>query len=147
MRLLKQPDEPVCLIYASAMMLGMEPEEIFDILGRRVGLYNYHLQEIVDIALTRGIALVPYQAVPWSILSLKNIDEFKLLMPAEQAIDMFIKRIAGRRALLCNAAHICAWDGNQVFDPHGRIYEIDNFIARVEDKRHIEAWISYQIIS
>ena len=145
MRLHKQTKEPYCLIYASAMMLDMEPTEIFSALGERKGLYNYHIQEIIDLALARGVAMVQVDYAPWAVGSFKHLDDFMFLMPEEQSRARFITRLEGRRAIVCNSSHVVAWDGKEIYDPRGRIYSLDTFIKAATDRRHVLAFIGIKI--
>lgn len=102
--------------------------------------YNYrgiHLQEIVDLCLKKGKALVPIELYPRTA-SQKDPLVGRLLWNHKTALQRFGEMIHQQLGILIGeglkGGHACAWDGHIVFDPNGRTYPITEF-------KVLECWI------
>lgn len=86
MNLLNQDGKPMCMIYSAAMALGITPEEIIKEIGHdgteikwpsmtgNNRLRGVSIQEIIDLALKRNIALVCLDAYPHNSPSVATTD-------------------------------------------------------------------------
>jgi hypothetical protein len=90
---------------------------------------GHHIQEILDVCFRRDVYLTLVQPLPM-------LPEGTRVYTYEQAEKRWEKLIMGNPAILIGANHACAWDGEHVYDPNGRIYKITNFLAR-------EAWVKF----
>lgn len=133
-----------CLVYSLAMLLDEEVDVLIQELGhngmQRVfpgeppHCYNgHHMQEIIDVAISRGYSLTLIEFFPRYASSLDPTD-WKALYDDKQAEERFRQRITGRRCLLLSNSHACAWDGDIVWDPNGRKYFFPSMTF-------VEAWI------
>ncbi len=147
MKLLKMRGND-CLLYSAAMILDEDPRTLEKEIGHdgsaiwwpQVKLpyshRGYHIQEIIDCCIKRGFGLVPIEAHPCSASYLAPTD-IKILSPPDQAMERFQRLIANRRGILLGKRHACAWDGSQVYDPNGRIIDLNQFEVR-------ECWILWK---
>ena len=145
--LMMQSGEHQCLLYSIAMLLGDKPAALQKELGHKGNetwwpelsipyCYNgYHIQEIIDLCLTRGRVLVPIELFPVSA-PMNERQNVKMIYDYEHAVKRFTNHLLGNRGLLITENHACAWDGKRVFDPNGRT-------ARLEDYRIKECWLYF----
>lgn len=133
-----------CLLYATAMLLDETPERLIKDLGhngkRQPWLpndpieINFNIQEIVDLALRRGIALVEIDACPANA----NIDGQPgiPIWEKEKWVARFMQYITSYKSLIrCryhnrHRDHIVACDGEMIYDPIGRILDFDTFFQK-----------------
>ena len=154
MKLLKQNrQEPNCLVFAAAMTMDVDPEEIFKFAGHRgqdiwwpdqIGdsrLRGFHIQEIIEYGLNIGYALTPIEADPCSApvgcdLLVRNIHR---LIEAEANFNSWIDNF---NAILITKHHALAWDYNsrRCYDPNGMIQKISDYEVH-------EAWLVIEIKS
>lgn len=139
MKLLTQT-KPQCLLYSLAMLLDETPEAIIKELGhdgmdvwwpeyddqRR---YRSHtMQEAQDVCITRGKALACIQACPTQAPD-GRADIAK--MTYEDNESRFLSILYCRPGMLIGESkgggHACAWDGWNVYDPNGSIYDLNDF--------------------
>ena len=123
-------EKPQCLLYSAAMMLDMAPGALALALGhdgmevwwpqyedhRR--FRSHSMQEMIDIFLELGVALVPIHGCPRQAPNGEARDTFK------SPIQRFTDHIKGRQAILIGKTengnpHAWAWDGNMILDPRG----------------------------
>jgi len=140
--------KPQCLLYSAAMVLGLEVEDITDLLGhdgmeivadlktndRYAGV---HIQEIQTIAFRLGRYLCPVEPIPASQHG-DNIRPLYSICGTDYAVR-FMAMTAGRQGILIGASakgneHAVAFDDDTVYDPLGKKYSIGFFQTR-------EAWI------
>lgn len=98
---------------------------------------NFHIQEILDVCLSRGHGLMPVELMPCSLQL--GASEARVLWDQSKAFSRFTKIINGKSGILIGETesripHATAWDGHKIYDPRGMILEITDFIIR-------EAWI------
>lgn len=136
MNLIKM-DNPQCLIYSIAMVLDQTPEEVIEGLGHNglevmwprlplpYALRGIHIQEMVDYALKCGFAVIEVEAIPCNN-PLGNTDDQEMEV-FEDPISRLEDHLIGKKAVLTSLKHACAWDGEKVYDPNGRIYTLENF--------------------
>lgn len=129
MNLLRQTGDN-CLLYAAAMVLDANPDDICAAVGHdgtqiwwpdEVGTRrrrSHHPQELIDYAALLGLTFIEIEAIPrigWSSKDAKPI--FK---EPEKRFENWLR---GRRAILLVISgllnHAVAWDGKEVFDPKG----------------------------
>jgi len=144
MKLLKMQTHS-CTLYSAAMVLNEEPENLIKELGHdgldvvwpdHVGAARSRgvsMQEVQDLCMPRGHALAFIEAYPHSI-SLEGAEPYPVYSEA-QASERIYKILHRRTAILIgqmpsNLQHACAWDGQRVFDPQGRTYELEHFPLR-----------------
>jgi len=110
MKLIKQKG-PRCLIWAAAMVLDTEPEEIIEFVGRDC-IAGVHIQEIQAFAFSKGIALCPYEPHPVLASTLIKIE------PIGWQEEPWLK-YEGIMLGETNDGkyHAVAWDGGQILDP------------------------------
>lgn len=133
MKLIRNPNPWSCMLCSVAMVLDMEIIElirkighngskvVFPVLpepGRRRG---FHLQEFITIAIDRGFAVTPIEALPYATPDGKheypiNFPDFKI---------RFQKYMIGVPGILTGLArqwrHAVAWNGKDIYDPRGQI--------------------------
>lgn len=150
MKLLKMEGHR-CAIYSMAMLLDLPPAEIEKALSHD-GLrklwpqfqppycyQGHHIQELIDLCLSRQIAMVPIEPFLRTGCAMRP-GEWKPVWSKERCAHRLEERLQGRRALLVGSGHACAWDGNIVYDPNGRVYPLDSFQLQ-------EAWLLFGITS
>lgn len=151
---IQQQNEPNCLVYAAAMVMKVDPEDIFTFAGHRgqevwwpdqVGnkkLRGFHIQEIIEFGLDNGYALTPLELFPMSAPAGLN-DQAKMIYDLPTCEDNFHVWLQHFNAILITPNHAVAWDSinQQCFDPNGRIYGITKL------KELHEAWLVIQIKS
>lgn len=141
--------EHLCLIYSLAMVLDVPPSEIIERLGHdgqevwwpkhRVpySFRGVHIQEAVDLCLAYGRGLVLIELYPRTG-STMTPTVGRILWPTEDCEVRFKKTIHQRPGILIGKAqgggHACAWDGDMVFDPNGKMYHLSEF-------KSLECWL------
>lgn len=148
MDLLIQPqDEPNCLVYSAAMIMGCEPDEILRYIGHHgqevwwpeakgnAKFRGVHIQEIVDFALETGWSITPIDLYPMSA-PLGFEKSARKLWLEDECRTRFITWLQFFPAILIHPSHATAWDvvTKKVFDPNGLIREIEHL-------QIIEAWV------
>jgi len=139
-----------CLLYAAAMVLDADPEDICAATGHsgndiwwpdEVGARkkrSHHPQELIDYAAILGLTFVKIIAIPrigWTEATCKPI--------FVEPMKRLERWLMGRRAILLVTSgslnHAVAWDGKEVFDPKG-------FKASIEDYEIEVAYILTKLI-
>lgn len=129
-------DKPQCLLYAAAMVLDEDPKVLIKEIGHN-GLdiwwpelkdssryRGFHIQEIIDLCLTRQKCLVPIDIFGRSAPS-GHPQGWKLVPGIDK--ERFENHIDGAIGILIGETHSAAWNGYEVYDPNGVIYSIDSF--------------------
>ena len=137
MRLIKLPKgKHQCLIYATAMLLDVEPSEIIEILGHdgidiwwpELAVPNcfrgVHIQEILDVCAHFGYGLICYQVMPRTS-PFGRVDMVRNIFEVDKALER-IDRYLKEPGLIVTDVHACAWDGESVYDPNGMITSIQS---------------------
>ena len=79
---------------------------------------GYHIQEILDCFLSRGVSM--YRVDGYPLLHVVGCTPRPVYPDAEAR---FVRLIEGRRAMIygtvLRGAHMVAWDGSRVYDPSG----------------------------
>ena len=155
MKLLRQKqNEPNCLVYSAAMVMNIDPEKIFEITGHRgqevwwketTGhqmLRGFHIQEIINVGLQMGYALVPYDKYPFSAPDGMH-DKARMIDTEYNCEFNFYHILTKANAILISSSHAVAWDcvEQKCYDPNGLIYEIEKF------KNLWQAWLVFEIKS
>jgi len=133
-----------CLVYSLAMLIEEDPDVIIAEIGHDgteawwdygppYSYRGYHIQEIIDVCLLRGIGLTPIEATPLLGCAMQP-GSHRQVWPPEEAQARMHNILQGRPAILIGPGHACAWDGNIVFDPNGRNMPLSEF-------RPMEAWL------
>ena len=136
MKLIRQPNAYSCTLASAAMVFDTTTKNLIRIIGhdgsaiifpnlpepiRRKG---FHFQEIVDAAEVLGFALIPIEAEP--VQTPNGVDEYALNFPESR----FYNHIFGNPGLISGMVrkywHCIAWDGEKVYDPNGRIYDLSD---------------------
>lgn len=152
MRLVRQPDKYSCAAASLAMLADVSFEEVIKALGYdgTMNLNNmalgFPIPEIIDTALDSfGIALVSFELAP-AISEYKRDEGIPLYNDdyVNQRIDALLP---GRPGLITgfysiDKYHMVAWDGEQIYDPHGRVYPLhdpepmimDRFLMALDSK-------------
>ena len=136
MNLLKMPDHN-CLVYSTAMLLDCSPQDIFEFCGHDgntsvwhtepypYNLRGFHIQEIVEFAITRGYALIqldvrPSHAPTMDVADVCYVPESKITERLKFYLDRY-------DCLLIMSGHACAWERETklVYDPNGFTKSID----------------------
>lgn len=132
----EQPDNASCLITAIAMVIDVPVVTLIEEVGKpykdiihfgRPGSLKYrghHPQDFTKVLLDRGWALVINYA-RWPAM---HFFDRKCLMCG--GTGKFKGRwedgnllINGNKGILQYGHHFCAWDGEQVYNPNGQIYD------------------------
>ena len=150
MKLLNQQGKQQCLLYAGAMLLNEDPSILIKEIGHdgleRVWkdlhmprcLRGFHIQEILDCCMRRGYGLMLVELLPRSGAQGSRLWR-KVFVTDNIAHDRFAAAIEGRQGIFIGKAasggnHAVAWDGENIYDPNGRIYGVDEFHFK-------EAWL------
>ncbi len=150
MKLLKQSGHK-CILYSAAMVLnentlvleqeiGHDGQEVvYDDLVEPMCLRGFHIQEILGCFLARGKGLMLIEAMPRSGPQ-GHSELWHTIFSESKASRRFIRLLQGRQAILIGqnpesgGNHAYAWDGYKVYDPLGRILELNQIPVR-------EAWV------
>ena len=146
----KQGSNNQCDLYSLAMILDEEPATLVAEIGHDGtanqwpemphprNLRGFHIQELQDCCLNRGLCLYPVESLP---VSAPSHTEGTLCHPytCNKAATRFMLAIENRRAILIGRppsgpGHAVAWDGHMIYDPNGMIYNLSAFQVQ-------EAWI------
>jgi len=152
---------PHCLLYSAAMVLNTPVE----VLRKEIGytgneiwwpnakkpvhrLRTFHMQEIIDCALRRNIALTPIEVLPrmspegmednWKLMA----DEIRLRSRIQEYLKNRIGILIGTKP---SGPHAVAWAENHIYDPspiQGGIYELGKSMIEF---RICEFWIANRI--
>ena len=120
MRLLKM-DRPICMIASLAILLNQSIDEILDVADYKADEErSHHFQELIDIANVFGYSLLFIEPEP----KLNGIEEV-----IADPIGRLRRHMLNRKGLVCMGEkwHMCAWGGGLVYDPNGRIYNINYY--------------------
>jgi hypothetical protein len=140
LKLIVQPNRCSCGLVSLAMLLDESldnlileighdgTEKVWPHLPEPLCYKGFHTQELLDVALTRGYALVQIDASPWG-LSIES-EKPNRIFTDEQEDSRMILHMEGVQGILIGeveggARHACAWDGKLVYDPRGHIYNVD----------------------
>lgn len=144
MKLIKQPNSWSCTVAAAAMVLDCEIKEIIDYVdhdGSEIILPNlkppgcykgFHIQEIIDVVLLMGYTMTPIEARPVQTPTGYHEFEINKWGQFKSSEDRFHYHLTRENGLLIGKAreywHTVAWDSStwRVFDPQGRIYNLDD---------------------
>ena len=155
MKIFKMPKgKHQCLLYSRAMALNEYPKDLIQEIGHD-GLSkwwdkpepecyrSHHIQEFILPLLRRDKCLVPIELYPCSIPLNGLPGDERLLWDQDSCSERFRAIIDGRVGILIGMSgsgigHACAWSGEKVYDPNGRIYGIENFIVK-------ECWLIFEI--
>jgi len=144
MRLLRMGSRNQCLLYSLAMLLNEKPDVLINEIGHDgtdiwwdhappFCYRGHHIQEVIDVCLARGKALVPIEGNPQSGC-FKEPGKSKALWDPDVASKRMERLLKGQEALLIGQTHACAWDGNIVYDPNGRTCSLEEFYP-------LEVWL------
>jgi hypothetical protein len=95
--------------------------------GNRKG---FHWQEIIDAALVLNHAVVPIEARP--IQTATGTDSYEIKFNGfETTEERLLTYLEHTKGVLAGVApsgywHAVAWDGEQVYDPQGRVYPLED---------------------
>lgn len=128
-KLIKQ-ESATCLVASLAMLLdesldtlirelGHDGTEEIE-LGGEVLMHGIHIQEVIDLALRRKIALIQVDRHP-----LMDYGDGNIVQVMEET--RFWDYVNQRDGILIMRTHACAWINNKVYDPNGRIGELDQY--------------------
>ena len=145
--LIHPQDQPNCLVYAAAMVMNADPEEILRYMGHHgqeewwpeaegnARLRGVHIQEIIDYALESDWMVTPVELYPASA-PLGFEKSARKLWLEDECRTRFITWLQFFPAILIHPSHATAWDvvTKKVFDPNGLIREIEHL-------QIIEAWV------
>jgi len=154
-QLLNQRSKPQCMLYAGAMLLDEDPETLISEIGHdgleRVWkdlhmpacLRGFHIQELLDCCMRRGLGLMLVELLPRS--GAQGSTLWRKVFPTDNmAQTRFSAAIQGRPGIFVGKAasggnHAVAWDGENIYDPNGRIYGVDEFHFK-------EAWLLVKLL-
>ena len=149
MELLKQDqNEPNCLACSAVMVIrhvaemerpwymgDLHLENLFTFIGHRgqdelwpartppANLKGVHPQEIIDWYMHFGYTLWLLERFPKSA-PLGHESNPKMVWDGDDSDARFWKYLRIRSAILITQTHALAWDGNNAYDPNGRIIQI-----------------------
>lgn len=133
MKLLKQKG-PRCLLYATAMVLDVAPEEIIEFLGHDC-IVGLHMQESQAFALSKGFLFAPFEPQP-----MLGIAATPLSPPSwsQQPWLQFEGIMLGETRK--GNYHAVAWDGKQILDPaiEPNFSGYHQFWAKTKISNHID---------
>ncbi len=142
MRLIKQPNKWSCAAASLTMLIDhlYPPKSYWEIIGTfgHDGSVETHpgfplgfpIAEIIDTALDSfGVALVTFMLSP-GVLNQKDEEE-KTLYTENYINERVAALLTDKPGLItgyyaARRYHMVAWDGEQIFDPWGRVYPLDD---------------------
>lgn len=128
MKLLKQ-NKPMCLLYAFAMVLDVEPATLVEETGtdgleiwwpHNRGVHQYrghHPQELIDCCTRRGKVVMTIEALPC-------LGSGKVILTPSKCQDRFNDYLNQYEGVITNPTHAVAWDRKKIYDPNGYIYDL-----------------------
>jgi len=153
MRPLRQVGDS-CLLYSAAMLLDETPARLIKELGHdgkrqpwegNTTMMNYHIEEIVDIALKRGLALIEISARPAN----RNVDNAPgiLVWSPEKSDARFLDYITTYPSIIIcytpqGGKHAVACDMEKIYDPRGKILDYESFFRKYVVE---SAWIMMKV--
>jgi hypothetical protein len=96
---------------------------------------GFHSQEIIGAALAMGYAMTPIEAVP--VQTATGVDRHGIVFPdfnsSEERLSAYLYK---SRGIVCGVApsglwHAIAWDGENCYDPQGRVYSMEDIKIRI----------------
>jgi len=132
-----------CLLYATAMLLDVPAEQLISEIGhngegvewpelepRSLCKRGFHIREMIEVCVTRGHGLTPIEIYP-SHCPWRREDLIKPLWNREESLNKFSDIVLGRKGIIIcppvssiGVGHSIAFDGNDCYDPRGKIYKI-----------------------
>jgi len=137
-----------CLLQSIAYLLEEKEEDLAKELGHDGSIVlwpyvkhpfnqvGYHIQEINDLCLRRGKALVEIEYSPQSAPR----GGYEPVRIYSNETERFRSIILNRSGLLITTVHAMAWDGEKVWDPRGEF-------RRITDVTFAEFWLLVDITS
>lgn len=137
MQLQKQPNNWSCLATAFAMAFEMSLEELLIIIGHDGSEeihpslsepYNrrsFHIQEMVDVAIKFDLGIVQIDLEPIHI-----IHDLTWSMGIDcERMRKYLEKFTGVLVGIGTTGrpHAVAWDGVDILDPNGQVYNIKHF--------------------
>jgi len=133
--LIQKPNEHNCIIYSMAMLLNTSVEDlelrlgnlgnqkIWPTLPMPYCYRSYHIQEIIFVAYQLGYAMICfYKNIYLSPTPPYTGTQIPIIVPRAH----ILKLLRGSRALLITERHAMAWNIDQVYDPNGNKFPLDN---------------------
>ena len=127
MKLQIQPNRASCLATAFAMCLDIDVGDIFKILGHdgtEIAFTNlevpmcyrgFHSAELIHLAYIHSGKII--LELPKSLDISHDYKDIKSFKPAYK-----IEKYLQNDIVMTNGHHAIAWDGRNVFDPNGKVY-------------------------
>lgn len=135
MILQRQPNAWSCILCAVAMALDEGWRKLIGEIGhdgseivlptlpdpaRRRG---FHLQELIPLALKRGFAVTPLEALPYSTPDGKSEFPVDFKIKPEKRFQLYMVHSRGILTGLAHQwRHAVAWNGEKIYDSRGLIY-------------------------
>jgi hypothetical protein len=126
MKMQKQHGQPACMIYALAMAIDEDAQEIIACLKQAGYVINHawspHIQDLINIAFAADYAITEIEPNP--VIGNPVTGEMRNIYTEEQAqhrLDQFMRTTSGMLhvQLKDGQYHMVAWDGHKVYDPRG----------------------------
>ena len=145
MKLIKQ-DGPYCIVYSLAMLLDVQPEEIFKYIGHRGDAILWaelnpprcnqgiHIQELLDFCMSKSHTMFPIQKHAMSS-PYNDGSNAKCIWGPNKSKDRFKKYLCWFDGILImdigSVGHACAWDHIEqtVYDPRGYRKSIRDYLT------------------
>jgi len=92
---------------------------------------SFHIRELQDLCMSRGLALAEIDMVPF-LSPDPNKFEPHTLWPPDECFTRFAQAIKKEPALIVSrtdsgTGHLAAWDGEQILDPNGFRSTIEDY--------------------
>ncbi|KKK72989.1 hypothetical protein LCGC14_2898330 [marine sediment metagenome] len=142
MKLIKQPNSWSCMAAAAAMAFDCEIKDITERVGHdgneviHYGLRppacfkGFHIQEIVDVGLLFGFSMTLIESAPSQTpdgTHIYDITKWSQFLDNQHRFECYLNNNQG---ILIGKArkymHAVAFDKSEIYDPRGRIYDIDD---------------------
>lgn len=141
MILQESPNKWSCLPTSFAMALDKEVQQVLSLVGHNGSEIiwpklkepycrrSFHIQEMILISYALGYTCTPFEAIPVSKpLGATEPYAIDIATPQGRMNDLLFDNYGvliglGKSGL----PHAVAWDGYQIFDPNGTIYNISSF--------------------
>ncbi len=145
MQLQRQLNDWSCVLAAVAMVFNADQRKLIKEIGhdgseivlptlpepaRRRG---FHLQELIDCVVRRKYSVTPIEVLPYSTPDGKADFPINFQVSYEERL---LRHMHNTRGIITGLGkkwrHAVAWDGKQIYDPHGLIYPSHDIKIKID---------------